>query len=59
MMVDPHVHFHIIPRYSCKITINEKYYYDIYWPKPPNILNKIDINESEKLCLIKYFQNNF
>ena len=22
MMVDPHVHFHIIPRYNCKITIN-------------------------------------
>ena len=24
MMVDPHVHFHIIPRYNCKITINKK-----------------------------------
>ena len=59
MLVDPHVHFHIIPRYSFKITINEKYYHDIYWPKPPNILGKIDVNESEKLYLIKYFQNNF
>ena len=59
MMVDPHVHFHIIPRYSSKITINEKNYYDIYWPKPPNILDKIDIDESEKLYLIKFFQNNF
>tara|TARA_B100001564_G_scaffold202994_1_gene170755 strand:+ start:3545 stop:3970 length:426 start_codon:yes stop_codon:yes gene_type:complete len=59
MMVDPHVHFHIIPRYSSKITINKKNYYDIYWPKPPNILDKIDIDESEKLCLIKFFQNNF
>jgi len=59
MMVDPHVHFHIIPRYSGKITINEKNYYDIYWPKPPNILDKIDIDDSEKLYLIKFFQNNF
>ena len=59
MMVDPHVHFHIIPRYSSKITINEKNYYDIYWPKPPSILDKIDIDESEKLYLIKFFQNNF
>ena len=59
MMVDPHVHFHIIPRYSCKITINEKYYHDIYWPKPPNVLDELEINESEKLNLIKYFQNNF
>ena len=59
MMIDPHVHFHIIPRYSCEITINEKYYNDIYWPEPPNVLDEIDINESEKLFLIKYFQKNF
>jgi diadenosine tetraphosphate (Ap4A) HIT family hydrolase len=59
MMVDPHVHFHIIPRYSSKIIINEKLYNDIYWPKPPNVLDEIKINESEKLHIIKYFQNIF
>lgn len=35
MMVDNHVHFHVIPRYSETRIFNEREYIDKDWPKPP------------------------
>ncbi len=32
MMKDPNVHFHLIPRYSSPITINNRTYKDVDWP---------------------------
>lgn len=35
MMVDPHVHFHVIPRYEEKRTVAGLTIEDKGWPKPP------------------------
>ena len=37
MMVDPHVHFHVIPRYSKAISQFGFEWQDSNWPKPPDL----------------------
>lgn len=37
MMVDPHVHFHVIPRYSAARTMHGLEWQDRGWPKPPDL----------------------
>ena len=37
MMIDNHVHFHVIPRYSTIKKFNEIEFKDVSWPKPPNM----------------------
>ncbi len=39
MMVDPHLHFHVIPRYSKNLQFNGSEFIDHGWPKHPNMLN--------------------
>lgn len=52
MMVDSQVHFHVIPRYKSVITFNNREYQDVDWPKPPNLLETIDLSgaELQKIC---------
>lgn len=51
MMVDPEVHFHVIPRYSQNKTFNEKTFQDYSWPKPADLnkINKLDEKTAQKL----------
>lgn len=35
MMVDPVVHFHLLPRYSSAVNRYERDWSDPWWPKPP------------------------
>jgi diadenosine tetraphosphate (Ap4A) HIT family hydrolase len=54
MMVDPHVHFHVIPRYKNPFRFEGVDYPDIFWPSAPDLsqymsLTKIDY---DKLLLI-------
>lgn len=37
MMVDPDVHFHVIPRYAESRTFAGQSFQDLYWPKPPDL----------------------
>ena len=37
MMVDPHVHFHVIPRYEGKRQWNGLEFADAGWPGPPDL----------------------
>jgi glycerol-3-phosphate cytidylyltransferase len=52
MMVDPEVHFHIIPRYENGTEFSGKNFPDKSWPGPPDLSKSIDISEEEqsKLC---------
>ena len=52
MMVDPHVHFHVIPRYKSPRTFENIKFVDSDWPKPPNLLCSADLPPFafEKLC---------
>lgn len=44
MMVDYHVHYHVIPRYDHTVFFNNKVYYDEWWPKPPIISGEVALD---------------
>ena len=46
MMVDPAVHFHIIPRYQNAVTFCGNKFYDHSWPAPPDLTHAIEINDT-------------
>lgn len=54
MMVDPEVHFHIIPRYSSDKEFGGAMFKDFAWPKKPDIdiINKIDREVFKKLTSV-------
>lgn len=43
MMVDRHVHYHVIPRYGTPVRFAGCYYPDEYWPGPPDVTRAIDL----------------
>jgi diadenosine tetraphosphate (Ap4A) HIT family hydrolase len=44
MMVDPHVHFHVIPRYSRPREWNGIEFADAGWPGPPQLGNAFQLS---------------
>ena len=44
MMVDPHVHFHVLPRYAAERRYEGEVFSDNAWPGPPDLAqnNRID-----------------
>ncbi len=45
MMVDPEVHFHVIPRYEKTVTFNNQEFIDAFWPRPANLaINNNPVN---------------
>ena len=55
MMIDKHVHFHVIPRYSKSTIINGITYNDKDWPMPPILSDSLNLNNKNKAALIQYF----
>ena len=53
MMVDPHVHFHIIPRYSSAAIFEGQSFEDPSWPGPPNLSKAHDLSIAMTDMLIK------
>lgn len=51
MMIDNQVHFHVIPRYSNKVLINDNEYKDTNWPGPPS-LEPIDLSATQILSIL-------
>lgn len=47
MMVDPHVHFHIFPRYAGMRIWNGRDFPDLGWPGPPKLSPSIALNSEE------------
>jgi diadenosine tetraphosphate (Ap4A) HIT family hydrolase len=47
MMVDPHVHFHVIPRYDGARTRDCIDLPDRGWPKPPDLGSAIALDETQ------------
>ncbi|MGH1331516.1 MAG: HIT family protein [Paracoccaceae bacterium] len=52
MMVDPQVHFHIIPRYSRSVRFYDNDYHDNFWPGPPDVTTAMD-NGSTPIAQLK------
>ena len=59
MMVDPEVHFHIIPRYENGASWNGNLYADSSWPGPPNLASNIDLSTEQQESLRKELAGNF
>ncbi len=51
MMVDPHLHFHVIPRYSKSINFAGQQWVDEKWPTPPD-LGGVDLSDKLAATLI-------
>lgn len=45
MMVDPHVHFHCIPRYEAAPSFAGQTYADTWWPRPADITQPMSISQ--------------
>lgn len=51
MMVDPHVHFHVLPRYAEPRELAGVVVEDAAWPKPADLTAVLDL-EPEQLAVI-------
>lgn len=57
MMVDNHIHYHVVPRYSQPVDFDGKKYEDACWPKPP-VLDTGKLEESELLKIRDFLKDN-
>jgi diadenosine tetraphosphate (Ap4A) HIT family hydrolase len=57
MMVDPHVHFHVIPRYAQAATFTEHSFPDTFWPKPPDVTQALDVSPETFKMLTEALKN--
>ena len=53
MMVDPHVHFHVIPRYSEAREWEGLSVPDAGWPGPPDLKSAVALNERQSAALAR------
>lgn len=52
MMVDPDVHFHVIPRYPDTRTLLGVEYRDAGWPGPPALDRGVDLDDKARDALV-------
>lgn len=51
MMVDPHVHFHVLPRYAASQTFRETSFADPGWPALPDLKAHTELDENTRKLL--------
>ena len=51
MMVDPHVHFHVIPRYPEARKFEGSTFLDAAWPKPPDLTSALALSQAQMSAL--------
>ena len=51
MMVDPHVHFHVFPRYDKQRVFAGTIFEDCDWPGPPEVLRKTELKNELFIAL--------
>ena len=59
MMVDPHVHWHVIPRYAserqaCGVTL-----VDSGWPKPPALGDAVTFSDAQVRDMVSLLRSNW
>lgn len=59
MMVDPNVHFHVIPRYSTARVWEGIDFPDAGWPGPPSLNAATMLTHSQVECLVSDLSLNF
>ncbi len=55
MMVDPDVHFHVLPRYDGERTHGDHTFKDAGWPGPPALASHVALSEEEATALAADF----
>ena len=56
MMVDPNVHFHVIPRYPGERQWEGVDFPDAGWPGPPDLKSAIALDERQLSQMVKELQ---
>jgi diadenosine tetraphosphate (Ap4A) HIT family hydrolase len=59
MMVDPHVHFHVIPRYEGTREYEGLIFPDKGWPGPPDLASAIALDDSRKQRMVEALRSYF
>jgi diadenosine tetraphosphate (Ap4A) HIT family hydrolase len=59
MMVDPHVHYHVIPRYSCERTHEGVTFEDHGWPKLPELGKAVTLDGAQISALTEWLKPLF
>ncbi len=59
MMVDPHVHFHVIPRYEGAHEWNGREFIDVGWPKVPDLGHAVALEGEELSALVAWLKDAF
>lgn len=59
MMVDPHVHFHVLPRYAGAQLFEGVTFTDSGWPGPPDLKSATDIPEEARARLLQSVQRSW
>jgi diadenosine tetraphosphate (Ap4A) HIT family hydrolase len=57
MMVDPHVHFHVIPRYASARELDGLSFADPTWPKPPDVTSALALTQAQMGALHAALKN--
>jgi diadenosine tetraphosphate (Ap4A) HIT family hydrolase len=52
MMVDPHVHFHVLPRYASPREFLGRTWVDANWPKPPDVAAGPELTAEQGRALV-------
>jgi diadenosine tetraphosphate (Ap4A) HIT family hydrolase len=59
MMVDPNVHFHVIPRYLGERVWDGMSFPDAGWPGPPRLDGAVKLNEDQLQRLVTHLAQEF
>ncbi|MBO9724234.1 MAG: HIT family protein [Novosphingobium sp.] len=59
MMVDPHVHFHVIPRYEGAREWQGREFVDCGWPKVPDLGHAVALEGDELAGLVAWLKGVF
>jgi diadenosine tetraphosphate (Ap4A) HIT family hydrolase len=59
MMVDPDVHFHVIPRYAEAKHFADREFIDASWPGPPDLGRSNETDSSINKQLVEYLSENW
>lgn len=59
MMVDPHVHMHVIPRYEGAREWGGREFVDVGWPKVPDLGHAVALEGEDLSALVKWMKEAF
>ena len=59
MMVDPQVHFHVIPRYEGTREWGSREFVDVGWPKVPDLGHAVALEGAELAALTQWLKGHF